>query len=151
MRHPRARVISWSMRLLSIVIALWWPALWRDPIYTPRQVRLGGLALRLPDGVEPALDDDRALAIFWMWEHRALVKTRWVIGPYRGLRQPEGRRQTLLVMAVVWGVSSGVLFLGNRPAPADARRRRRRGAIALLTTPFWQLLLSRSRRDDLTS
>jgi hypothetical protein len=148
MRLSFMRVILWSSRLLSVAIALWWPGLWRDPIYTPRHARLTGQELRLPGEAEPAIGDDRALAIFWMWEHRTLVTTHWVIGPYRGLRDAQGRMQTLLAMTVVWGVGSGVLLLRARLAPASsAERPRGKGVLALLAMPLWKFLTC-SRKDQ---
>jgi len=150
MRFSCARVVVWSMRLLSVAIALWWPVLWRDPVYTPRQARLTGQELRLPPAAEPALVEDRALAIFWTWEHLTLVKTYWLVGPYRGLREPEGRTQTLLMMLAVWVVGSGLLFLRARQAPVPPEERQRRnGVTILLATPLWQLL-TRPRRDTPT-
>lgn len=147
MRLSCTRVVVWSTRLLSAAIALWWPALWRDPVYTPRQARLTGQELRLPSETEPDMVDDRALAIFWTWEHRVLVKTCWLVGPYRGLREPGGRTQTLLMMLAVWVVGSGLLFLQARQAPVLPNARQRGNGVAiLLATPLWQLL-TRPRRD----
>lgn len=149
MSIPATRVILWSNRLLIVAIALWWPGLWRDPIYTPRQIRLTGQELRLPEAVELASADERALAIFWMWEHRALVTTRWIVGPYRGLRDVSSRRQTLMVMLVVWVVGSGILFLVSQPAPAPSGGRPRRTSVVhFLTTPLWQLC-THLRRNNL--
>jgi hypothetical protein len=135
-----ARTLLWTGRVLFVAIALWWPPLWRDPIYTPRQARLTGQELRLPNGSTPKTDEERALAIFWAWEHRTLVKTRWVVGPYRGLRNPAGWTQTLLALATVWVVFGGVLSRWTSPAPVspDGRQGGRR-FLALLTVPLWQL------------
>ena len=67
---------------LYVTVVLWWPTVWRDPIYTPRLARMAGHELRLADGTSPKNDDERALAIFWAWEHRQFVETRWVVGPF---------------------------------------------------------------------
>jgi hypothetical protein len=139
----------WSTRLLSLVVALWWPAVWRDPIYTPRHTRLSNQGLRLPDGTEPQNPDERALAIFWAWEHRTLVVTRWEIGRYRGLRAAEGRMQTLWVLVGVWVLGSGILFLWDRVAPsASAAREPIKNRSNLLFIPLWRLLSRFSRRES---
>ena len=81
MRPAISFSIIWMCRLASIVIALWWPARIYDPIYTPRHVRLTQQELHLRDGVIPQTTDDRAMAIFWMWEQRMmsfLRKRAWI-------------------------------------------------------------------------
>ncbi len=131
----------WSSRLVCLAIALWWPAVWCDPIYTPRQARLSGQELRLPDGRAPHGMDDQALAIFWNWQRRTLVENRWGLGPFRGLRDPQGRMQTLLVIVIVWGIGSGVLFYRHSEtsaSPAAAPESSPRGR--WLTTPLWKLV-----------
>lgn len=141
-----SHLLLWIGRILYVAVALWWPAVWRDPIYTPRQVRMAGQELRLADGTVPKTEDERALAIFWAWEHRQFVKTRWVVGPYLGLRSglyggPQtGLRQTLLALIVVW-VVFGIL-LGRRNegvAPAGKSPGAKGGITGLATTPLWQL------------
>lgn len=138
MRRPSIRALSWSFRLLSVVIAFWWPAILRDPIYTPRHARLSGQELQLPaQSTTDMLDDARALAIFWHWEHRTKVTTHWLLGPSRGLREAEGRKQTLIVLLIFWGLSSVLLArwtVHAPPLPDEPRR----GIITLLSTPLWQ-------------
>jgi hypothetical protein len=139
-----ARIILWGSRLLVVMVALWWPGLWRDPIYTPRQARLAGHELQLPDGTIPTTPEERAMATFWMWEQRTLVTTQWVTGPYLGLRNPQGWRQTLLVMFIIWSVGSGALLLMAWLAPNSfAQQRRKTGVRDLLVTPLWRLLTQR--------
>jgi hypothetical protein len=147
MHFSLARTLLWTGRILFVAIALWWPPLWRDPIYTPRQARMTGQELRLPDRSLPTTDEERALAIFWVWEHRTLVKTRWLIGPYLGLRNPAGRTQTLLALTTVWVVFIGLLARWIPPAPAspDGRQNGRR-LLAWFTTPLWQLPLGNRER-----
>jgi hypothetical protein len=141
------RVMLWSTRFLSLVVALWWPTMWRDPIYTPRHARLSGQELRLPDGTEPDGPDERALAIFWAWEKRTLVATRWEIGPYRGLRDAEGRMQTLWVLVGIWVLGSGILFLWERIASsASAAPEPIKNRSGFFFTPLWRLLSRFSRR-----
>ena len=120
--HKRPAIsfsIIWMCRLASIVIALWWPARIYDPIYTPRHVRLTQQELHLRDGVIPQTTDDRAMAIFWMWEQRTLVEDPWIFGPYRGLRDPNGRNQTLLVIGIIWLIRGG-LSMWERSAPSTS-------------------------------
>jgi hypothetical protein len=131
-----------------VAIALWWPAIWRDPIYTPRQARMAGQELRLADGTAAKTEEERALAIFWAWEHRQFVETRWVVGPYLGLRSslyggPQtGLRQTLLALISIWVVFGIVLgrrnegvALGGESSKATTKG----GVIGFATTPLWQL------------
>lgn len=120
MRPAISFSIIWMCRLASIVIALWWPARIYDPIYTPRHVRLTQQELHLRDGVIPQTTDDRAMAIFWMWEQRTLVEDPWIFGPYRGLRDPNGRNQTLLVIGIIWLIRGG-LFVWERSAPRTSQ------------------------------
>lgn len=135
------RVITWSCRLLVLATALWWPGVWRDPIYTPRQVRLAGQELTLPNGTVAVTPEERALAIFWSWEHRSLVTTRWLVGPYRGLRNPQGWGQTVAVMVAIWGTGSGLLlvlaWLSPHSFPRSQRDQRMR---TILTAALWRLL-----------
>ena len=123
MRPAISLSIIWMCRFASVIIALWWPALVYDPIYTPRHVRLTQQELHLPDGAAPQTTDDRAMAIFWMWEQRTLVEDPWIFGPYRGLRDPNGRNQTLLVIGIIWLVRGG-LFMWERSAPSPAQDKR---------------------------
>lgn len=135
------RVIVWGCRLLILAAALWWPGIWRDPIYTPRQIRLAGQEFTLPNGVVAVTPEERALAIFWMWEHRTFVTTRWIVGPYRGLRNPQGRGQTLAVIVAIWGTGSGILWLLARLSPRSFLRYQcDKGILGLLTTSFWRFL-----------
>ena len=120
MRPAISFSIIWMCRLASIVIALWWPARIYDPIYTPRHVRLTQQELHLRDGVIPQTTDDRAMAIFWMWDQRTLVEDPWIFGPYRGVRDPNGRNQTLLVIGIIWLIRGG-LFMWERSAPRTSQ------------------------------
>ena len=120
MRPAISFSIIWMCRLASIVIALWWPARIYDPIYTPRHVRLTQQELHLRDGVIPQTTDDRAMAIFWMWDQRTLVEDPWIFGPYRGVRDPNGRNQTLLVIGIIWLIRGG-LFMWERSAPTTSQ------------------------------
>ena len=143
-----ARTLLWIGRILYIAAALWWPAVWRDPIYTPRQARMSGQELRLPDATVPQNDDERAVAIFWAWEHRQLVETRWVAGPCIGLRSGlyggnrTGLQQTILVLVSIW-LLFGVLLA--RRGESAARQEglsassSKGGFGALALTPLWQL------------
>ncbi len=106
--------------LASIIVALWWPALISDPLYTPRHTRLTQQELSLPNGAVPQTADERALAIFWMWQQRTLVEDPWLFGPCQGLRNVTGRNQTLVVIACIWLVRGG-LFLWERSAANPAR------------------------------
>ena len=123
MKKDMRRVISisiiWGCRLASIIVALWWPAFLHDPIFTPRHTRLTGQELALPNGAIPQTTDDRAMAIFWMWEQRTLVKDPWQLGPYRGLRDASGRNQTLVVIACIWLLRGG-FFLWERSTPSPS-------------------------------
>jgi hypothetical protein len=143
-----SRLLLWIGRILYVAVALWWPAIWRDPIYTPRHARMASQELRLADGTAAKTEDERALAIFWTWEHRQFVETRWVVGPYLGLRSGlyggprTGLRQTLLVLIVVW-VLWGIL-LGRRKedigSVEESAGTVAKGRVSgLATTPLWQL------------
>jgi len=107
--------MNWLCQLATVLVAFWWPALLSDPIYTSRQVRLAGQEFYLPDGTVPQTVEERAMAIFWMWKHRTLVQGPWLFGPCRGLRDVNGRTQTLLVIAGIWLVRAGV-FVRQRSA-----------------------------------
>ena len=134
------RTVLWIGRLLCVVVVLWWPAVWRDPIYSPRQARMSGQELRLPDTTTPKNEDDRALAIFWAWEHRQLVKTRWTVGPYLGLRtaNPTAWKQTLLVTLSILLVFS--FFLSHWKSESTVAESTRSGRIReLLSIPLAQL------------
>ncbi|MBI3757621.1 MAG: hypothetical protein HY267_06560 [Deltaproteobacteria bacterium] len=137
MQRILIRLVPWSLRLFSVAIALWWPAILRDPIYTPRQARLTGQALHLPSLVSAISEDERALAIFWGWENRSLVSSRWMVGPYQGVRNPEARRQTLLVLLLFWGVGSFFLYLLTMRGAASPENRTP-GRLSFLSTPIWQ-------------
>ena len=139
-----ARTLLWIGRVLFVAVALWWPAIWRDPIYTPRQARMVGYELHLADGTVPKTDDERALAIFWAWEHRRFVETRWMVGPFLGLRSANrtGWQQTIFALVFIW-VFFG-FFLGRRnenvtPLRESSGASSKRRFSELLTTPLWQL------------
>ncbi len=107
--------MNWVCQLATVLVAFWWPALLSDPIYTSRQVRLAGQQVALPDGAVAQTVEERAMAIFWMWKHRTLAQDPWLFGPYRGLRDVNGRTQTLMVIAGIWLVRAGV-FIWQRSA-----------------------------------
>jgi hypothetical protein len=139
MRKSSLQILTWSLRLCSVAIILWWPALLRDPIYTPRQARLTGQAIHLPPSTPAELEDEHAFAIFWGWENRSLVSNRWAVGPYQGVRNPEGRWQTLLVLFIFWVSSSLLLWRWTaRFSPASTWEQQDQGVMALLSTPLWQ-------------
>jgi hypothetical protein len=143
MNRFAVRLMTWGLRVLSLVIVFWWPAILRDPIYTPRHARLSGQELRLPISGSRVPDEERALAIFWNWENRSLVSTRWSLGPYRGIREPEGRLQTLIALLVVW--IGGSLALSRWDSAASTTTgTARRGIAALFSTPMWQWFARRS-------
>jgi len=142
------RTLLWLGRVLYVAVALWWPAVWRDPIYTPRQARMSGQELRLPDGTLPHNDTERAVAIFSAWEHRQLVETRWIIGPYIGLRSglhsPNqiGVQQTIFAMLAVWflfGVLVRRVEGGGRQDAVPVASLLQGGRQPLATTPLWQI------------
>lgn len=110
------RILTWGIRILLLVIAFWWPAVIRDPIYTPRQARLSGQALQLPSPSHAQPEDASALAIFWNWEHRSFVSTRWIVGPWRGVRSREGRTQTFIVLVLLWAMSG--IWLARKEPPS---------------------------------
>ncbi len=146
MSHNLMHILVWGSRLLCVAIALWWPRLWYDPIYTPRQARLSGQALHLPSGMVPHTQDEHAMAIFWEWQQRQLVTAQWGADSFRGVRDPQGRFQTLFVICLVFGMSSSALYFF---APEDptvlVKTPRWIGVLAILTTPLWQILPSRAR------
>ncbi|MBM4256538.1 MAG: hypothetical protein FJ147_11675 [Deltaproteobacteria bacterium] len=144
-----SRALLWIGRLLYVAVALWWPAIWRDPIYTPRQARMAGQELRLADGASPKTAEERALAIFWAWEHRQFVETRWVVGPYLGLRSGlyggnrTGLHHTLLALIAIWiffGALLGRRNEGNVPTRASSRSALSGTRAGLMTVPLWQLV-----------
>ncbi len=137
MQSTLMRLAPWSLRLFSVAIALWWPAICRDPIYTPRQARLAGQALHLPSSAPAISEDEHALAIFWGWENRSLVSSHWMVGPYQGVRNPEARRQTLLVLLLFWGVGSFFLYLLTRRRSVSSEGRTV-SRFSFLSTPIWQ-------------
>ncbi len=121
----RPALAVWIIRgchLASILVALWWPALLFDPLYSPRHMRLTRQELSLPNGAIPQTAEERALAIFWMWEQRTVVEDSWLLGPCRGLRDANGRNQTVVVLACIWLVRGG-LFVWERSAGNSAQPR----------------------------
>ena len=115
-RSALAVRMNWICQLATVLVALWWPALLSDPIYTSRQTRLAGPQVSLPDGAVAQTAEERALAIFWMWKHRTLAQDPWLFGPRRGLRDVNGRAQTLMVIAGIWLVRAGVFVWQRYPA-----------------------------------
>ena len=150
MSQNLTHILVWGSRLLCVAVALWWPHLWYDPIYTPRQARLSGQELHLPNGMIPHTQDERAMAIFWEWKQRTLVTTEWGTSPYIGLRNPQGRFQTLLVTCFIFVISSSILYFFSRKDPAALEQMpRRTGVLGLLTTPVWRIIFSRSHSTTL--
>jgi hypothetical protein len=146
MFHNRTRIILWGSRLVCLAIALWWPRLWYDPIYTPRQARLSGQALRLPSGMLPHTQDEQAMAIFWEWQQRRLVTAEWGADSFRGVRDPQGRFQTLFIICLFFGVNTSIFYFFARKNPtARVKTPPRIGVLSILTTPLWQIFPLRSR------
>ena len=138
--------VAWGLRIIYVCLLFWWPAILKDPIYTPRHARMTGQELRLPENVSFGEEDEdaRALAIFWSWENRSLVSTRWVLGPALGIRAPEGRAQTFIALLFFWGAGSLLLSrLSSRTAP-PAEQPRSSGFFFWLFTPIWQWFGRRS-------
>ena len=111
--------VAWADRicmLASVLVALGWPALLSDPVHTARQAGLSGQAASLPGGVRPQTEEERAMAIFWTWQHRTLVHDPWVFGPCRGLREAQGRRQVFGVIAAIWLARAGGCIWQRRAA-----------------------------------
>ena len=119
-RSALAAWMNWLCQLATVLVAFWWPALLSDSIYTSRQVRLDGQQAALPDGTVPQTVEERAMAIFWMWKHRTLAQDPWLFGPCRGLRDVNGRAQTLMMIAGIWLVRAGV-FIWQRSAAKRAQ------------------------------
>ena len=138
MQNALIRLVPWSLRFFSVAIALWWPAIFRDPIYTPRQARLAGQSLHLPFSVSAVLEDEHAFTIFWSWENRSLVTSRWTVGPYLGVRNPEARRQTLLVLFLFWGVGGIFSHFLSRRDSTSPDNRMPAGRFSFLSTSIWQ-------------
>lgn len=138
MRKSSLRLLTWALRLFSLVLAFWWPAILRDPVYTPRHARLSGQELRLPPSVALTPEDEHAMAIFWQWEHRSLVTNRWSLGPWRGIRDVAGRTQTFIALVAFWIAGSVLLArLQARQAQADPTHQQNTVA-SLFSTPLWQ-------------
>ena len=140
MTQTSARRLLWIGRLVFVIVALRWPPVWRDQIYSPRYAQATGQELRLPDGRVPQTDDERAIAIFWRWEQRTLVKTEWVVGPYRGVlaKNPDGWTQTLLALAVVLLVFHVILSRwAPPPPPASLSETPKNIFLKIFSTPLW--------------
>ncbi len=142
MTQTGARFLSWLGRLTFVVVALWWPPVWRDPIYSPRYAQVTGQELRLPDGRLPQNDEERALAILGRWEQRSLVSTEWIVGPYRGLRakNPDGWTQTLIALSVVVLLFNVILARWSPPPPPPLDAPKKNVFLNMLTIPLWRLL-----------
>ncbi len=139
-----ARTLLWIGRILYVAVVFWWPTVWHDPIYTPRLARMAGHELQLADGTSPKNDDERALAIFWAWEHRQFVETRWAIGPFLGLRSTNrtGWQQTIFALIFIWILFSFLLGRRSEGAtrPGESPGASSKGGVTgLVTTPLWQL------------
>ena len=147
MTQTSARRLLWIGRLVFVIVALWWPPIWRDRIYSPRYARATGQELRLPDGRVPQTDEERAIAIFWRWEQRKLVKTEWVVGPYRGLlaQNPDGWTQTLVTLAVVLLVFNVILSRWAPPPPPASPEASKKNIFKVFSTPLWHYLPRRSK------
>lgn len=148
MTQTGARFLSWLGRLIFVVVALWWPPVWRDPIYSPRYAQLTGQELRLPDGQIPQNDEERALAILGRWEQRSLVSTDWIVGPYRGLRakNPDGWKQTLIALSVVVLLFNVILARWAPPPPPSHGASRKHALLSMFTVPLWRFL-QRQQKD----
>jgi hypothetical protein len=144
MHRPSVRTITWGLRFLYAGIVFWWPALLQDPIYTPRYARLTGQELHLPTKISSGEEEGRALAIFWNWENRTLVSTRWFLGPYRGIRASEGRAQTLIVLLFFWIASSLLLSRLDSPQSPIEEPPRQRRLGNWLSTPIWRWFTRRT-------
>lgn len=151
MSHNLTRKLTWASHLLCVAIALWWPRLWYDPVYTPRQARLSGQELHLPGGKVPHTQDEQAMAIFWEWQQRRLVTTEWGADSFRGVRDLQGRFQTWLMICLVFGVSRILLYFLPRKGPASLIQvPRRTGALAVLISPVCGIFFARSRPTALS-
>lgn len=136
------RTILWGSRLVCIAILLWWPRVWYDPIYTPRQARLAGQELHLPNGAIPTTQDEQAMAIFWEWQQRTLVTTQWGVESFRGIREPQGRWQAILALLLVLATSRSVVFLleRKRSAPSSEKPERKSEQRGMAKTlPLWNI------------
>lgn len=139
MTQTNARRLLWIGRLIFVLVALWWPPVWRDQIYSPRYAQVTGQELRLPDGRVPQTDEERAIAIFWRWEQRKLITTEWVVGPYRGLlaSNADGWTQTLITLAVVLLVFQAILSRWAPPPPPNPPVSPKNIFRKILSTPLW--------------
>ena len=148
MTQTSARRLLWIGRLVFVIIALWWPPLWRDQIYSPRYAQATGQEPRLPDGRVPQTDEERAIAIFWRWEQRKLVTTEWIVGPYRGLRtkNPDGWSQTLIALAMVLLVFNAILSRwAPSSSPVSTETSKKNIFLKMFSTPLWHYLLRRPK------
>jgi len=145
MSESTVHTIAWGLRISYVCILLWWPTIQKDPIYTPRHARMTGQELSLPANASFTKEEDaHALAIFWGWEHRSLVATRWVRGPALGVRIPEGRTQTLIVLLCFWGTGSFLLSRLSLRTTPSVEQPRPSGPFSWLFTPIWQWFGRRS-------
>lgn len=148
MTQTSARRFLWIGRLVFVIVALWWPPVWRDQIYSPRYAQATGQELRLPNGHVPQTDGQRAIAIFWRWEQRKLVTTSWVVGPYRGLRakNPDGWTQTLIALVVVLLVFNAILSRwAPSPPPTSPETSKKNIFLKVFSTPLWHYLPRRPK------
>lgn len=148
MTQTTARHLLWLGRLLFVIVALGWPPVWRDQIYSPRYAQTTKQELRLPDGRVPQTDEERAIAIFWRWEQRKLVTTEWVVGPYRGLfaKNPDGWTQTLITLAVVLLVFNVILSRwAPSPPPVSPEAAKKNIFLRIFSTPLWHYWPRRSK------
>lgn len=148
MTQTSARCLLWAGRLIFVIVALWWPPVWRDQIYSPRYAQATGQELRLPDGHVPQTDEQRAIAIFWRWEQRKLVTTEWIVGPYNGLlsKNPDGWTQTLVALAVVLFVFHIILSRWAPPPPPISPETSKKNIfLKMFSTPLWHYLLRRPK------
>ena len=140
MTQTSARGLLWIGRLVFVSVALWWPPVWRDQIYSPRFAQATGQELRLPDGGLPQTDNERAIAIFWRWEQRTLVNTEWIVGPYHGVfaKNPDGWTQTLIALAVVLLVFQVILSRwAPLPLPPSPSKTPKNIVLRILFAPLW--------------
>ena len=91
-----------------LAVVVWWPAVDVESLYSPRVQRLEGLRYSTPDGSEVQSTQDRAVAIFWAWQERVIVRRRVSLGPLRGVRHEGGWSQSVFVAACIWLAKYGL-------------------------------------------
>ena len=100
--------VAWAYRAAMLAVVFWWPAVVVESLYSPRVLRLEGLRYSMPDGSEVQSTQDRAIAMFWAWRERAIVRQRVSLGPLRGVRHEDGWSQSVFVVACIWLAKYGL-------------------------------------------